>query len=242
MKYLKTIFSVCTIICLLSTGAYAQNWGNCVNGKGDIVSKDLKIDNFSGIKLAISGDVILTQGSTQKVRVEGQQNIIDLIKTDISKGVWKIAFKQNVSNHKKLKIYITVPTLKEVGLSGSGDISCTNAFTNLEELDVYISGSGDLELNATARKTNTHLSGSGNIYLKGASNYQEIKVSGSGNIKAYDFKVEEASISISGSGNIQLNVSQKLNARISGSGDITYKGDPNVKANVSGSGDINKKG
>lgn len=242
MKYIINILSVSLFVILFTNVSYSQNWGNGVKGKGEIVTKDLDLDKFTGIKLGISGDVILTKGSTQKVRVEGQQNIIDLLKTSVSGNVWKIGFEQNVSNYKSFKIYITLPTLTEVGLSGSGDITCTNLFDNLGDLSVYVSGSGNMNLNASAKSINTKLSGSGNITLKGKSSYQEIKVSGSGNIEAFDLIVEEASVNISGSGNIQLNVAKELNARISGSGDIIYKGDPNVKANVSGSGDVRKKG
>ena len=242
MKYLINIFSICLIVSMTINVSCAQNWGNGVKGKGEIVSKDLNIEKFTGFKLGISGDVILTKGSAQKVRVEGQQNIIDLIKIKVTDNVWKIVFEQNVSDHKSLKIYITIPTLTEVGLSGSGDITCTNSFDNLNDLNVYVSGSGDMDLNVKAKSISTKLSGSGNITLNGASDFQEMKISGSGNIKAYDFEVGEASASISGSGNIQLNVSRQLDARISGSGDISYKGDPNVNTRISGSGDVRKKG
>ena len=219
--------------------SFAQNR---VKGSGAMVKKELKLDKFSGVDLGISGDVILTKGSTQKVVVEGQQNIIDLLKTEVSNGIWKIGFTRGVNNYKGFKIFITIPTLKTVGVSGSGNIDGTNSFDNLDDLYIFVSGSGNVDLDASAKSMNTKLSGSGNIILKGESNSQAIKISGSGNIKAYDLNVETANVHISGSGSCHLNVSQKLEAKISGSGDISYKGDPNVNAKVSGSGDVSRKG
>ena len=242
MNHLIKLSFLLLFISTFSVLSFAQNWGNGVKGKGEIVSKELNLAKFTGVELSTSGDVILTKGATQKVRVEAQQNIIDLLNTEISKGIWDIEFTKNVSNYKSLKIYITIPTLTKVGISGSGNISTTNAFKNADDLFVFVSGSGNLDLDVSAKSTKTKLSGSGNIMLKGASDYQEIKISGSGNIKAYDFEVEEADVTISGSGECRVHVTQKLNARISGSGDITYRGDPSIRANVTGSGDVRKKG
>ena len=241
MKFVFNVFLVIIVSCLVINTISAQNWGSGENGTGSMVKKELKLDKFLGVDLGISGDVILTKGSTQKVTIEGQQNIIDLLKTDVSNGKWKISFTKNVSNYKDLKIYITIPSLTAVGVSGSGNINSTNSFDDLDDLSIYVSGSGNIDLDVSARSMNTRLSGSGNIYLKGASGSQDLKISGSGNIKAYDLKAENANVHISGSGSCQLNVSQKLDAKISGSGDISYKGDPNVKAKVSGSGDVRKK-
>jgi len=220
----------------------SQNWGSGVKGKGEIVSKDLKLDNFTGFELGFSGDVVLTQGATQKVRVEGQQNIIDLLNTDIKGNIWKIGFVKNVNNHKNLTIYITIPTLTKIGVSGSGNVKSTNAFDNLGNLGVFVSGSGSLKLDASAKSIQTRVSGSGNVMLTGASNSHEIKISGSGDIRAYDMNVQEAVVHISGSGECELSVAKTLEVRISGSGHVYYMGDPNVRAKVSGSGDVKKKG
>jgi hypothetical protein len=216
--------------------------GNGVKGAGEVVSKDLNLDSFSSLELAISGDVILSKGSSQNVRVESQQNIIDILNTTVSGNTWKIKFDKNVSNYKTLKIYVTIPTLTSVGISGSGNINTTNSFDNLDDLNVFLSGSGDIQLNASGKSMKTNLSGSGNISLEGASAIHDIKISGSGDINAFNLEVEEASVQISGSGQCELNVSKNLDIRISGSGDVTYKGAANVKSKITGSGDVKKKG
>ncbi len=241
MKNILNILFICTLIGMSSTISCSQNWGNGEKGKGDIISKDLNLDNFTGVELAISGDVILTKGSSQKVRVEGQQNIIDLLNTDISNNTWKIGFDKNVSDYKKLTIHITIPTLTTIGVSGSGSINSTNAFENLNNLDIFVSGSGNIKLDATAQSMKTRVSGSGNISLKGTSNSQDIKISGSGDVRAFNLKVDEASVIISGSGECELDVSKKLEVQISGSGDVTYKGSANTKSKITGSGDVRKK-
>ena len=79
----KTRLSLLLAVMLLSTASFAQNWWkNAIRGEGDVVKQDLNLDEFDGITLAFSGDVYLTQGETQSVTVEAQQNIIDNIKLE----------------------------------------------------------------------------------------------------------------------------------------------------------------
>jgi len=55
-------------------------------------------------------------------------------------------------------------------------------------------------------------------------------------------KSNECIASISGSGSIDISVSQSLEGRIAGSGNINYEGDAQVtKAGIIGSGRIHKK-
>jgi len=221
------------------TESCTQNRGwSQVRGEGNIVEKTLKLDDFEGIKLTISGDVFLTQGSKQSVRISAQQNIIDLIETDVNNGVWKIKTSQNIHKHEPIKIYITVPSLNYAHISGSGDIVTENKFTNIERLKVGISGSGGLQINAEAQTVDAHISGSGDIDLSGRTDELELHISGSGDIDADDMTSQAADVHISGSGGCRLHADKELNVHVSGSGDVYYSGNPSVQSRISGSGDL----
>lgn len=53
-------------------------------------------------------------------------------------------------------------------------------------------------------------------------------------------RVENVSISVSGSGDVQVHATSYLKAKVSGSGDIYYKGSPSLHQSVSGSGSVSK--
>ena len=53
-----------------------------------------------------------------------------------------------------------------------------------------------------------------------------------------ELAAQEASVSISGSGDMRVNVASSLRYRISGSGDILYDGSPHVSGGISGSGSV----
>jgi len=214
-------------------------WG--VKGEGDVVRQELDIDKFSGVNLGFKGDIYISQGSPQKVVVEGQQNIIDNIKREVKGDTWRVRFDKNVRNCKPVKIWITIPELTEAAVSGSGNLISETRFTNVDELAVAVSGSGNVKLDVEATSIEGGISGSGHVRLKGSTGGLEMSISGSGNIRSMDLEAAFCEISISGSGDAEVWATQELNASISGSGDIKYKGEaPKVRARVSGSGDISE--
>lgn len=214
-------------------------WGGGVDGKGPRVEKDLQLDDFNGIRLTLSADVYLTPGRSQSVRVSAQQNIIDLLETEVENGIWKIDTEENIDDHSKIKIYITVPEMDYVKLSGSGNIYTEGLFENSgKAVEVGVSGSGDLQFRTNARSLSAAISGSGDIELKGSTDDISIRVSGSGDIDAIDLTARNCEVRISGSGNAKVHATQDLNVRVSGSGDVYYRGRPNVQSRISGSGDL----
>jgi len=234
----KTFFAFLLGLFLV-VSAHAQNW-QTIKGEGKVVTQEIKLENIHGIGLGISGKLILTQGSTQRITIEGQQNIIDNIKKEVRGGSWSIEYIKNVKDAEPVTITVTVPSLDEIALSGSGTVTTTNKFSNLNDLEISIAGSGHLDFNFDAKDTELNLSGSGKAILMGSTHELEINISGSGDVTAKDLTATGCEISISGSGDAAVNVNGDLRAAISGSGDVTYKGQANVDASVSGSGSVKK--
>lgn len=212
-----------------------------ISGKGDVVKQEIQLETITGVELNFSGDIVLTQGSSQKIVMEGQQNILDNIKREVKNGVWKVRYDKNVQSAKPVKITITMATLTSAAVSGSGDIMTTNIFSGLGEVDVAISGSGKIQLNLNATAIEAAVSGSGNVTLEGTSNSLEIAISGSGGVNAQDLKTGNCEVAISGSGDALVYCTATLETAISGSGDVKYKGDaPKVRASISGSGNVSE--
>lgn len=208
-------------LCLFLIGCNWAQQGNYVKGEGPVVTKELQLDNFKGIGLAVAGKVYLTKGNSQKVTVEAQQNIIDLLKTEVKGDHWNIGFKDKtrVRNYESLVIRITVPDINALSIAGSGSIIGESAFDGMDELEVSISGSGDMS-------------------LAGSANKLSISIAGSGNVSMQDLKAQDAEVSISGSGDCKVDVTRELDVSIAGSGDVSYKGSPRVSSSVAGSGKV----
>ncbi len=238
MKTSKTITLLTILISLtVLTSSCFTDCITGIRGSGPIVSEDIYLGSVTGIDLQISGNVVITGGQQQEITIKAQQNIIDNIEHNVRGGKWIIEFDRNVRHHDGITIYVTIPEINELEISGSGNITSNSNFTN-HALELKISGSGDISFNAEVNSIYTSISGSGNVNLLGLTEYQEVHISGSGNYYGYSFISDECDINISVSGNSKVYVNDKLDARISGSGNIYYKGYPSVISNISGSGNI----
>jgi hypothetical protein len=126
-------------------------------------------------------------------------------------------------------------------LSGSGTVETPNLQPTVKALTVSLSGSGNMFCSGdTATRVDTvSLSGSGNVFCSGEVDRQVIIISGSGNYEAADLASRKTEIVISGSGKAEIHVVDELDAQITGSGTIRYDGNPRlVRKSVTGSGTI----
>lgn len=197
------------------------------------------VSSFTGVSLGISGDLYLTQGSPQKVVVQAENNL-DEIETEVRDGVLRIKTDNWNSKIKGAKIWITMPEVEALNVSGSGDIMA-ETHINADELELKVSGSGAIDVpELKADEIGAAISGSGDMKLAGSADEMELRISGSGSVYAGGLKVDECGIKISGSGSCKIDVTGELDASISGSGKVTYYSNPQIDARVSGSGKVRK--
>lgn len=213
------------------------------NGQS-IVKETRDVSGFTRVSFGVSGDLYINFGSEFKVVLEGEKALLGDIVTEVSGG--KLVIKKEnwrLNMNEKITIYITMPEIKGLGVSGSGRAEIKDA-VKAENLDLSVSGSGKLfTTDVVAADLNCSISGSGDIIIGGSGDATkaDISISGSGNYRGEPLKIGSAEISISGSGNCSCNVTGSLRASVSGSGNVTYLGDPKVDVRVSGSGRVRSK-
>lgn len=210
----------------------------CERGNGPIVTQTLALPPIEGFDLSIAGEVKLTYGEEQSITVSGQQNVIDELELDTKGGIWGISFDKCVRRYETLVFDITLPTLSQASISGSGSIRSTNLFPDQGEIDLNISGSGDIDIAAEASRIIADITGSGDIYLEGSADEARMILTGSGGIHAFDCPVQDVEANISGSGNIRTTAEQSLDVNITGSGDVYFKGNPLLTSSITGSGEV----
>ncbi len=202
---------------------------------------------FTEISLKIGANVHLKQGSTQSVEVKGEENTLTKLITDVKERTLVIKFPADTWfsnwNPGKIDIYVTIPQIDGLTISGSGSIVSEDKI-DTRILSLLLSGSGNIKLDdLNAEKVSAALSGSGNVFISGRGTASEFKasISGSGNIKAIDFPANDVDVKISGSGNCHVNSIKNLVAKLAGSGNVIYRGDPLVDTTIVGSGNVKKE-
>lgn len=226
------------------------------------------VGEFSKIAFRVPGKLFLRQGSPQKVEIEGRKDVIDEIETEVEgsrlvigkEGRW---LNWDWKDDEKINVYITVPNIEALSVSGSGDLIGQGKFTakdldlnvsgsgslNIEvdasgDVEADVSGSGDLEVKGKCRRFDSDVSGSGDVTLTlDIAETADFGVSGSGKIMARGSS-DEVKASISGSGKVLAGDLETLRCevRISGSGDVEIAVKNELDANITGSGTVRYRG
>lgn len=235
MNQIRTIQLAIVLVSFLGMGC--EELGDCERGRGPIVSKQLDLPSFHRLKLSGSDKVILQQGPQQEVMVEGQQNIIDLIRLEVSQGEWDIRTRGCVRQHDRMVYYITLPDIKGLSLAGSGDIIGENTFVS-SEIEFEITGSGSITAAIETGAVDAEVTGSGKLILNGNTEVADIEITGSGECDAYSVQAKEVTVDIEGSGKAYVTAINRLKVDIRGSGQVYYTGNPVIHSSISGSGKL----
>ena len=184
--------------------------------------------------------VIVSPAASASVEVKADDNLQEYVITEVSGNRLNIKYRNNVSiRGGKVTVLVGMPRLNGVSISGSGTV-VGNESIPAGELKASISGSGSIKLKTAAQKVDARISGSGNIELAGATSGLDVVISGSGSFRGYGLQAKDASVNISGSGNVETFVNGPLDAKISGSGSVYYKGNADISLKTSGSGKLKR--
>lgn len=239
---MKNLFLI-AITLLFINSANAQWWGGKkIKGNGKMTTVTRTTSDYNKISCAGSFDYKLIAGNEGKITIEGEENLLEYIITEVKGDKLVVKTKNNVnlrtSYGKGITVTIPFEDIEAVGLAGSGDLWNDDTI-KANTFDASLSGSGDVVLNVETTEISGSISGSGDLTLKGNTNYLKASVAGSGDFHGFGLQANHTEVSVAGSGDARVVSNESLKARVAGSGDIEYKGNPEKEdTKVSGSGSI----
>ncbi len=199
------------LILVLGTGC------NIRTGSGTKASETRTTPAFTGVHVHGSKDVVILVGGEQTVTVETDDNLLEIVTTEVVGDTLVIRSTESHSTRLGVKVKIGVPTLAAVTVSGSGEVHAQG-------------------VKATTFKAKVN--GSGAVVATGSADRLDIVVSGSGNVDLSELSAQNVEASVDGSGDIQVHCTGKLKAEVTGSGKIEYRGSPNVEHEIYGTGHV----
>lgn len=209
-----------------------------VKASGKILKKEYPVSSFSEVDIAGVFDVVLIQGSEEKVIFEADHNIQEFFEAKNEGSTLHLDFIGNVKDKHVNTVYVTFKALDKLIFSGIGDIR-TEGNVKLSSFECLVSGVGDLSLDMECENLDVNFTGVGDIKLKGNGNKANYQWSGIGDLIADDLKAKDVVLLLSGVGDAKLNASESLEVKLTGLGDVHYKGSPkSTDLNTSGMGDI----
>ena len=196
------------------------------------------IAGVTAVRVLTSGDLTITAGSTQTLSVTAGANQLVGLTSQVIDGTLVLDIKTNNYPDGEVRYALTVPSLRSVELSGSGNATGVGVLTG--NATVTVTGSGTATLTAlNLPAVVVDLTGSGDVELAGKAGTQRVTATGSGNYRGAGLVTKDTTVQSAGSGAVSVNVSGTLTAAVAGSGDVTYTGHPaQIEKSSTGSGTI----
>ena len=204
------------------------------------------VQPFRALTSSLPCNVYYVQADTQEVRVESTEEFASKVLTEVEDGTLKLKLEPGRYPKLILRVVVSSPDIESLHVQGSGNLFSESALHAGGDLDLVVSGSGDIFAGEIdSKEFSAHCGGSGSLrFDKVNCTGFSASVGGSGSLRFDQVDCGGFSASVSGSGHISvqtLAVKDALSARISGSGlirleEASIRGHAELK--TSGSGDI----
>lgn len=234
--------------------------------QAETLAKTYPVKNFSEFSAGGGTKIEITQDGTEYLRIEADAEVMKRVKVDQTGkrvSVWVKSdngfFNWFGQGDDRVKIVLRVKQLEYLELSGGayakvGDLKSANlaisnsgaaevdfADISANQLRVDLSGAAKMSAKRVISQSQSYeLSGASDAKIKDSSNTQSLQVhaSGASNLRAEKLIAKRAKLEASGASQIEVSVTEEMDAQASGASNIDYYGNPKVKTDASGASNI----
>ena len=215
MKKLALLVSLMVLAAGCHHGRFAE-----ISGSGKRELQKRSVAPFTSITADGAFTIEVTCQKDQSLEVEGDDNVLEFVTTDVSGNILRLKNTKNYSTHEPVKFRISVPNLEGLSVNGAGRIDIKNMKNDKFEIDT---------------------NGAPTIVVSGDTKVIDVGANGAGKIDAHNLHASRGVVDSRGVTRVDLDVSEQLDATVSGPSTVTYKGDPVVNKTIHGPGKIEKR-
>jgi hypothetical protein len=238
IKHLAGFVILLSVTLMFNSGcSYALN---SITGNGNVIKQTRDLPSFSSIEVGGAFKVFLLQGDKESVIVEADENLMEIIITEVRGNNLVITTSEDIRNPEALNIYLTFKTLDRMEISGACELSCDDRL-KFGNLDLECSGASDVTLKMSAEALKLDFSGASQVDLFGNADEVNLDLSGASDLDAIDLEANKYNADISGAANARIFVKNELTTDVSGASSLRYKGEPSIVNNdISGAASVKK--
>ncbi len=214
-------------------------------GKNVTITRSVN-ENFTKIILNDDVNLVITQGSTYSLMLEGGENLLPGIETTFGDSTLTIRNKNTLnwlrSYDKKITAYVTLPHLLDLHFEATSRVSNTDTIREDSLSVISIGGSGYIDLVIKTGISKLSISrGSADMTIKGSTGLNFIYSGAYGAFHCLELNAVYLYIQNKSPNDCFVNVSHHIEYNISGLGNIYYRGNPTeITGKVSSGGKLLK--
>jgi len=208
---------------------------NQVSGSGNVVTRQIDAGPFSELEVSHGFTVNVTVGSSEKITVRVDDNLIDLLDVAVSGDTLRVGLESGTNasdasgtdaSDATLEADITVSSLTTLGSSGASTIRLVDPLGGT--LAVTLSGASQVTGPIQIEGGTLEMSGASRADLSGTATTFDATLSGASRLTATELSIGDLTIDLSGASNAEVTVTGSLSATASGASTLRYAGSPTV--------------
>lgn len=211
-------------------------------GNSQVISEERTPNSsFDGIKVSQGINLFLTQGNNEKITVETDENLQDILITKVNNNnVLEVYFDENVRKATTKNVYVTARNLHLLSTSSGASATSENVI-NTESIQLKSSSGSNIRVEIVSNDVTSASSSGSSIKIIGKTNLLNAKSSSGASIRADRFEASEVEAKVSSGASIDVFATESLIANASSGGSIEYTGTPRkLVKNTSSGGSVHK--
>jgi len=197
-----------------------------VRGDGEVVSKSRKIsDDFVRIDASRGLDVYITKSKNISLEVEADENLHELIETEVKNGTLYITTTKNIYSASAKKIHLSVNHINAIHVNSGAEVYSENTFST-DKLVINASSGAHARMDLKVDELTCESSSGSEIRVAGETNYLIASSSSGSDIDAYELKSKTCKADASSGSDIHVYVTESFEGSATSGADIQYKGNP----------------
>ena len=216
MKAIK--FTILLMVSAFAVFAAFIGWSPLgVRGDGAVKTQDRDPSGYSRLIVAGAYNIQWTLGKPA-LTISTDQNLLPLIRTEVSGGALRIDSKENLRPTRGVTITISSESLEDVELTGANTFTATQL------------SNSHLKLGSTGAST---------FNVEGSVTNLLANMTGANTLHARSLRTQTTALSLTGASTADVTVADALKASLTGACSVTYSGDPkSVENSITGAGSI----
>jgi len=224
---IKNISLLTFLFLLINTVSYSQN----IRGNGKVKKETREVTGFNKIVLQGKFNAILTQGQSEGIDIETDENLLELFQTHIKEGVLYLTMTATIKKSVKLNVYISVKSINSLTLLDQISLKSENII-HFDSLTVLMGGMSQMNFQLYAEYFNLQLYDGSYANLTGYSETFIAHVHDETELDAFKLHVDYCNILSSGLTDSKVYVNKTLNLFVTGASNLYYMGNAKINQRV----------
>ena len=197
-----------------------------VKGNGHVTTESRNITKpYTSIKAVEGLNVYVTQSDNESISVEADDNLHDLIITEVIDNVLKIHTKQNIGSCTSKKVVVRFKNIASIKATSGSNVKSTGTIVT-KHLNIETTSGSNMNLNVNTAALNCKSTSGSDLKLSGKTIELIAEATSGSDLKAANLMAQNTHAKATSGADITINTTKTLTAKASSGGAIKYTGNP----------------